>query len=305
MATIAPFEGESKPTTFAAMLTQLTAIAHARVPPDQHGRLERGHAIVVAGGVFPEEDGTHYTVASHDDNETHAWLVGSTCPCPDAIHAAPQCRCKHWYAVQLYKRTLEELAAPLAPEEPTMPEADAAAGSGMVTPPPPHAPDQTLEAVAVSHQVPKEYLQMIHGRPFILYRGLLAMAHDAGLRELHAEFISVTAALALAKAEAVFADGRRFTEAADATQDNVGFTVKEHFARIALTRAKARCLRDALNIALCSLEELAVVAEEAPPAPEPDGWCDKHQCGMKLNHGKDGSTWLSHRLPTGEWCKGK
>jgi hypothetical protein len=36
-----------------------------------------------------------------------------------------------------------------------------------------------------------------------------------------------------------------------------------------------------------------------------DGWCDKHQAPMKLNHGKDGRTWLSHRLADGTWCKGR
>jgi hypothetical protein len=299
VATIAPFEGEDKPSTFTAMLTQLTAIAHARLPQEQHSRLEMGHAIALQGGVFPEEDGVHFSVCSQEGEEAHTYLVNSACPCKDAHFQAPQARCKHWFAALLYKRTLEELAAPPAPE------VDAEEAGGMVTPPPQHAPDQTLDAVAETHKVPKEYLQMVHGHPFILYKGLLSMAHEAGLTELSAEFISVTPALALAKAQAVFADGRRFCEAADATPDNVGPTVKEHFARIALTRAKARALRDALNVGMCSLEELADVSEEAPPLAEPDGWCDKHQCAMKLNHSKDGSTWLSHRLPTGEWCKGK
>jgi len=46
-------------------------------------------------------------------------------------------------------------------------------------------------------------------------------------------------------------------ECADATPTNVGAKVKAHFARMALTRAKARGLRDALNIAMCSVEEMA------------------------------------------------
>jgi hypothetical protein len=33
--------------------------------------------------------------------------------------------------------------------------------------------------------------------------------------------------------------------------------VRPHFARMALTRAKARALRDALNIGMCSVEELS------------------------------------------------
>lgn len=48
-----------------------------------------------------------------------------------------------------------------------------------------------------------------------------------------------------------------FSEAADATPANVAPRVKAHFPRMALTRAKARALRDALNMGMCSLEELS------------------------------------------------
>ena len=124
MRTVAPFPGGDKPRTFAAMLTQLTAIAHAKLPQEQHGRLEMGHAIVVAGGVFPEDDGTHFSVCSQEGEAAHTYLVNSACPCKDAQFGAPQARCKHWFAALLYKRTLEELAAPGAPVAPAaLPEA--------------------------------------------------------------------------------------------------------------------------------------------------------------------------------------
>jgi len=32
--------------------------------------------------------------------------------------------------------------------------------------------------------------------------------------------------------------------------------------------------------------------------------CPRHGVPMKLNHGKDGSTWYSHKTVDG-WCKGK
>ena len=38
-------------------------------------------------------------------------------------------------------------------------------------------------------------------------------------------------------------------------------------------------------------------------AAQPD-WCAKHGVAMKLNHGKNGSTWYSHKTAEG-WCKGK
>jgi hypothetical protein len=40
------------------------------------------------------------------------------------------------------------------------------------------------------------------------------------------------------------------------------------------------------------------------PAVSGQGWCGKHGVAMKLNHGKNGSTWYSHMTAEG-WCKGK
>jgi hypothetical protein len=100
------------------------------------------------------------------------------------------------------------------------------------------------------------WIKKIHGRDFIEYQGLLALAHEQGLIELGAEFISVTPELALAAAHAYFKDGRKFWDAGDATPQNVHSHVKAHFPRVALTRAKARCLRDALNIGLVAVEEV-------------------------------------------------
>jgi hypothetical protein len=40
------------------------------------------------------------------------------------------------------------------------------------------------------------------------------------------------------------------------------------------------------------------------PAGTEQGWCGKHGVAMKLNHGKNGSTWYSHMTVDG-WCKGK
>jgi hypothetical protein len=101
-----------------------------------------------------------------------------------------------------------------------------------------------------------KWLTTIHGKAFIRYEGLLALAHEQGLLELGATFVSVTGDLALAWAWARFNDGRTFWEAGDATPGNVHPQVRAHFARVALTRAKARTLRDALNIGMVAVEEL-------------------------------------------------
>jgi hypothetical protein len=74
------------------------------------------------------------------------------------------------------------------------------------------------------------------------FGGLLAIAHERGLVSLKADFITVTAELALAHAIATFTDGRTFEESADATPANVNSKIRPHFPRLALTRAKARAL---------------------------------------------------------------
>jgi hypothetical protein len=54
---------------------------------------------------------------------------------------------------------------------------------------------------------------------------------------------------------AIFEDGRRFEGSGDATPSNVTKKVAPHFRRVALTRAKSRALRDALNIDMVAVEE--------------------------------------------------
>ena len=103
----------------------------------------------------------------------------------------------------------------------------------------------------------KPYVVTLHGKLFVQYAGLLLLAHERGLVSLQAYFLSVTPELALVEAEAAFADGKSYGECADATPGNVGAAVKAHFPRFVLTRAKARTLRDALQIGIAALEELA------------------------------------------------
>jgi hypothetical protein len=118
-------------------------------------------------------------------------------------------------------------------------------------------PEQSATATLPQETaLPAQYLQLIDGKPFVKYAGLLTLAHAQGLQQLEAWFTGVSDTLAVAQATATFRDGRRFSESGEATPENVGRQVRPHFARLALTRAKARCLRDALNIALCAVEEL-------------------------------------------------
>jgi len=154
-----------------------------------------------------------------------------------------KCSCKGYISRKDYKH-LKRVQDFIADHEGGRePEEDHFAGvSKMVNPDPP--------------STPSKWVKQIHGRDFITYEGLLALAHEQGLKELGAYFVEVTEEKAVASAWAVFADGREFWEAADATPNNVNAMVKAHFPRVALTRAKARVLRDALNIGMVAVEEL-------------------------------------------------
>ena len=93
--------------------------------------------------------------------------------------------------------------------------------------------------------------------PFIRYAGLLQMAQARGLVRLTADWTYNDPELSLAHAVATFQDGRRFEESGDATPANTNRKVAPHYRRVALTRAKARVLRDALGVDLVAVEELS------------------------------------------------
>lgn len=191
--------------------------------------ISRGNAVLLEGHVHPLDDGWHAEVGSSDDTTGYLVTVHadetSSCTCPAGMQKATM-PCKHRIAFRLYQLVVQALTTP------------------------------TDEDTATA-TIPPQFVQMIKGKPFVRYVGLVAMAHEQGLVRLEAEFISVTETLALAWAQATFKDGRVFKDAGDATPTNVGKEIAPHFARMSLTRAKARCLRDSLNIGICSVEELA------------------------------------------------
>ena len=159
------------------------------------------------------------------------------CTCPGHLKHH---HCKHVVMVKEYLADME------GGREPGEEGEHSAQPSGMITPPASNGTPPTIS----------KWVKRIHGKEFIEYQGLLAMAHEQGLQELGSCFMTVSETLALAFAWASFKDGRKFWDAGDATPNNVHQQVKAHFPRVALTRAKARLLRDALNIGMGSVEEL-------------------------------------------------
>jgi hypothetical protein len=209
--------------------------------PSLNGRVERAVQIILNGDLSMAPDGQGTIASQSNGNGVYAVGKGDTCACKDHPKA-PKHLCKHVLAYHIFTRATALAKQRLeAQAESTRPESV--------------SPESPVEAPAAIN-IPQEFIVEIHGKQFVQYAGLLAMAHERGLINLSAHFISVTETLALAEATAEFADGKIFMECADATPGNVNAKIRPHFPRMALTRAKARCLRDALNISVCSVEEM-------------------------------------------------
>ena len=107
------------------------------------------------------------------------------------------------------------------------------------------------------------------GKQYVLFAGLLDEAHSLGLRGIDTDLIQVpdesNGNVAIVKATAEMEDERHFSGLGDASPENVGRNIAPHLIRMAETRAKARALRDAVNVGATALEELSD-GDEAPPA---------------------------------------
>jgi hypothetical protein len=230
----------SDTVTFHQALAMAETQARHTLPSTLDARLSGAVALVKEGKVFQNTDLTWAVASATTEGLTHT--VNGTCTCPDSTHQAPKGLCKHRLAMFLARRALELMQTPQAP---VVPEDDD-----------PEALVEETPQHATAHGIAPEHIALIKGKPFVKYAGLLTLAHQRGLVRLEARFLSVTADLALAEATATFADGRVFTEAADATPGNCGEMVRMHVPRMALVRAKARALRDALCIDMAAVEEL-------------------------------------------------
>lgn len=118
----------------------------------------------------------------------------------------------------------------------------------------------------------EEFYITQHGKRFVLYAGLLDEFHQryAGEKGIATELLQIPIAengnLAIVKATAVARQddmSYTFEGIGDASPENVARAIVPHIIRMAETRAKARALRDAINIGVTALEELG--GKQAPP----------------------------------------
>ncbi len=112
----------------------------------------------------------------------------------------------------------------------------------------------------------EEYMIERQGKRFVLYAGLLDEAHARGLRSIETELLQTPSVengeVAIARAVVRTEDGK-FSGIGDASPQNVGRAIAPHLIRMAETRAKARALRDAINVGVTALEELGGENEES------------------------------------------
>lgn len=122
-----------------------------------------------------------------------------------------------------------------------------------------------------------EFMIMRQGKQYVLYQGLLDEAHTRGLKSIDTDLVQVPTEangnVAVVKATVEMEDGRTFSGIGDASPANVGRGIVPHIIRMAETRAKARALRDAVNVGVTALEEISDGDEAPAPSnyPQPRG----------------------------------
>jgi len=101
--------------------------------------------------------------------------------------------------------------------------------------------------------------RVVGSKEVVTFQGLLAKAHDEGLKRIRTWLIQSPSEdngrVAIAKAEVETSKGV-FQGYGDASPQNVNAFIVPHLIRMAETRAKARALRDAVNVGVVSFEEL-------------------------------------------------
>lgn len=110
----------------------------------------------------------------------------------------------------------------------------------------------------------KEFIVERQGRAFVMYAGLLNLAHENGLRSIRTDLIQApgdeNGHVAICTATVILEKSgceHIYTGIGDAAENNVAPAMRSSLIRMAETRAKARALRDAVNVGVSAFEELS------------------------------------------------
>lgn len=117
----------------------------------------------------------------------------------------------------------------------------------------------------------ERFIMNLKGKDFVLYAGLLDLAHQKGIQGITVDAIQYPSQdngfFAICKATVESKDGEMFVELGDANPRNVNTMIVNHILRMAATRAKARALRDYVNVGFACIDELGpddVIGDEKP-----------------------------------------
>jgi hypothetical protein len=113
--------------------------------------------------------------------------------------------------------------------------------------------------------IDKQFIVNLSGKDHVVYAGLLSEAHERGLLAIETQVLQLPTEenghTAVARAVVRMKDGSYFEEHGDANPRNVGARIATALIRMALTRAKGRALRDAVNVGVAMFEELPDLEE--------------------------------------------
>lgn len=119
-----------------------------------------------------------------------------------------------------------------------------------------------------------EFIIERQGKQYALYAGLLDEAHQQGLKEIDTMILQFPSEenghTAVCRAVVETSKGR-FTGLGDAAPNNVNRQMSNCLLRMAETRAKARALRDAVNVGVACLEEYQDEETGSNGHPAPSG----------------------------------
>jgi hypothetical protein len=121
------------------------------------------------------------------------------------------------------------------------------------------------EANQSKPKLEERFIMTIQGKDFVVYAGLLDLAHQKGLNGITVEAVQYptkeNGLEAICRATCESKTGEVFVELGDANPKNTNQKIVNHILRMAATRAKARALRDFTNIGMTCLEELGDLDE--------------------------------------------
>lgn len=111
----------------------------------------------------------------------------------------------------------------------------------------------------------EKFIVKLQGKEFVLYNGLVDLAHQLGFTGISTELIQIPSKendmTCIVKAVAKIGE-QEYHGIGDASPGSVSRMLVPHIIRMAETRAKARALRDLTNVGMTAVEEM--IEDEEP-----------------------------------------